>query len=52
VLTVKLNGQWMAGTSRTSGSPTTGKDTARTDSAGRHFMVSNIEHVAPTCSTR
>jgi len=53
---VKLTGQWMAGTSSssgsTSGSQTEGKETARTDgSIGRHFMVSNIEHVATTCTT-
>jgi len=50
---VKLTGQWMAGTSSTSGSQTAGKETARTDgSIGRHFMVSNIEHVATTCTTK
>lgn len=56
---VKLTGQWMAGTSSSSsssssmsGSQTAGKETARTDgSIGRHFMVSNIEHVATTCTT-
>jgi hypothetical protein len=49
---VKLTGQWMAGTSATIGSPSEGKETARTDGGiGRHFMVSNIEHVATTCTT-
>jgi hypothetical protein len=54
---VKLTGEWMegshAGEAKTETSGSTGtKETARTDKgADKHFMVSDIQHIAASCTT-
>jgi len=50
---VKLTGSWMDNAPRTGQTEAAGKEQARTDKgADRHLMVTNIEHVAATCTTQ
>jgi hypothetical protein len=51
---VKLTGSWMEGSHRTSdaGAAGTEKEAARTQTEDRHFMVTDIQHVADSCKTK
>jgi hypothetical protein len=49
---VKLTGSWMKGSMRTSDAATQEKEAASTQTEARHFMVSDIQHVADSCKTK